>query len=392
MRSLLTRWREVPSGTRLSVWVVLVVLAFTVPFVVNLWPDSSDHGTMPNGTQVVYHSAEVTSADLSGCEEWIAVDTLCGEADVVTADGEELTVGVPREGAIAGLKAGDKAIVGESTTAEGSSTIHFYYTLERGMPLTVFAVLALIGVGVLVRGRGIRAFVSLAASAVFIWLFLIEGIYEGGHPLLYAATTSILVLTAVLHFTHGFSAKTLAAWAGTITGVLTALGVGWIASSAAHITGMGDSTLAPVFAEGHINTSVLALAALLIALIGVLNDIAIAQSATMFSIRADGARGRQALIRAFHVGRDHAASAIYTVAFSVLGTGLAGLIVSRSAQMPGWALLQEDNLAYTLIQVLSGIVGLVIAMTATTLFAFRLSRVDEGDSRVLHANLGGHAH
>lgn len=136
----------------------------------------------------------------------------------------------------------------------------------------------------------------------------------------------------------------------------------------------------------------IALAALLIVLIGVLNDISAAQASTVFShlgaalpddegrempARAEGGRRswwRTVRHSSLNVGRDHAASAIYTVSFSVVGAGLFTLILSQTFGLPLGVVLQSDEVATTLTQMIAGIVGIVVTMPATTVIAVTLAR------------------
>jgi uncharacterized membrane protein len=189
---------------------------------------------------------------------------------------------------------------------------------------------------------------------------------------------------------------------------------GWIFTSAARLTGITETTSASVFVTGDIDISVLSLAALLIALIGILNDITVAQASVVFSLLGHGnghdhghdhgsgpsadevpmtrrerrLRGklkstseRSLLRRSMAVGQDHAASAIYTVSFSVVGASLAAFVAAKSYGMPVWALLQSEDVAHTIVQLLAGIVGLTVTMPATTLFAIGLARLLLGEAQ-----------
>ncbi|SMY05301.1 YibE/F family protein [Brevibacterium antiquum] len=228
-----------------------------------------------------------------------------------------------------------------------------------------------------VGGKGIRAIASLLASAVFIWAFLIGGISGGGSPLLYTTVSIVLVLTAVLFFTHGLSTKTLAAWAGTICGAATAMIAGTLLSTWLRLGPADESASALTYTSLDIDLSALSLAALLIALIGILNDIAAAQAATVFSHTTPGTRPSWKAIAptALAVGRDHSASAIYTISFSIVGAGLAAFVLAHAYNQPLSAFLQTDTVATTLTQMLAGIIGIIITMPATTAFALLLSRI-----------------
>ena len=413
MRSSSPRLAGLSRDRFVSLLVAGCVLVLALPLVLALWP-SQEPASLPNGTTMEYSRAELSDVSLDDCAaDWIDADSFCGEATAHLDDGSQETIGITREGWVAGLEDGDRVVVQTSTSTQGD-VIHAFHSTARGTTLLVFAVLTLALVALSVGGRGVRAFVSLILSALFIWVFLVTGIHTGGNPLLYATLTAVLVLTVVLHFTHGFSAKTLAAWAGTVCGVGAAMLAGWIFTSAARLTGITETTSASVFVTGDIDISVLSLAALLIALIGILNDITVAQASVVFSLLGHGnghdhghdhgsgpsadevpltrrerrLRGklkstsdRSLLRRAMAVGQDHAASAIYTVSFSVVGASLAAFVAAKSYGMPVWALLQSEDVAHTIVQLLAGIVGLTVTMPATTLFAIGLARVLLGTSQ-----------
>lgn len=407
------RFSGISRETFVSLTVVGCVLLFALPIVLAMWP-SPQPAALPNGTTMDYSRAELSDVELSDCAaEWIDADSFCGEATAHLADGGTQTIGITREGWAAGLEDGDRVVIQTATPVQGE-VLHSFHSVERGTSLAIFAALTVVLVVLSVGGKGLRAFVSLLVSALFIWLFLVTGVHAGGNPLVYSSVTAVLVLTIVLHFTHGFGAKTMAAWAGTVVGVGTAMLTGWIFSSVARLTGITETTSASVFVTGDIDIEVLALAALLIALIGILNDITVAQASVVFSLlghrdegghdhghghghghehgheHASGSappdagtatggepvtrrslRRRQPSLmkRALSVGQDHAASAIYTVSFSVVGASLAAFVAAKSYGMPVWALMQSETVAHTIVQLLAGIVGLTVTMPATTLFA-----------------------
>lgn len=400
MRLRALRFSGFSRETFVSLIVVGCVLIFALPIVLAMWP-SQQPAALPNGTTMDYSQAELTGVELSECAaDWVDADSFCGEATAHLNDGSTQTIGITREGWVAGLEDGDRVVIQTATPVQGE-VLHSFHSVERGTSLAVFAALTLVLVALSVGGKGLRAFVSLLVSALFIWLFLVTGVHAGGNALVYSSLTAMLVLTVVLHFTHGFGAKTMAAWAGTVVGVGTAMLTGWIFSSIARLTGITETTSAAVFVTGDIDISVLALAALLIALIGILNDITVAQASVVFSLlgfqdegghdhghgsgsetspapdssaepvtrRSLRRRQPSLMKRALDVGQDHAASAIYTVSFSVVGASLAAFVAAKSYGMPVWALMQSETVAHTIVQLLAGIVGLTVTMPATTLFA-----------------------
>ncbi|MDN6193218.1 MAG: YibE/F family protein [Brevibacterium sp.] len=356
-------------GTRLATAVVLVVAVALIPLVIALWPnpDSTTPGT--------YTSAILIDVTYSDCDA-VTDDVPCGEATGTLNEDKQVEVMLFRDAWLSHVDDGDRAIVYASESPD-SGTVYTFHSHDRGLKLiaSTFIIIAL--VLLVVRGRGIRAIASLVASAIFIWAFLVGGIAAGGSPLLYTTISIILVLTGVLFFTHGLTTKTLAAWGGTMCGAATAMAAGTLLSTWMRLGPADESASSLTYTNLNIDLSTLSLSALLIALIGILNDIAAAQAATVFSHTAPDTQPQWKVIvpTALSVGRDHSASAIYTISFSVVGAGLAAFVLAHTYNQPLSAFLQTDTVSTTLTQMLAGVIGIIITMPATTVFALLLSRI-----------------
>lgn len=366
MKTLISR---LDHGTRLAAAVVVVIAVTLIPLVIALWPQQ------PSTSDTTYPSAVLSDVSYTDCEN-VTDEVPCGQATGTLSSGHRVDVMLFRDAWLSHAANGDRSILYASNSSD-SETVYTFHSHDRAIKLAVFTIIVIVVVLLVVGGKGIRAIASLLASAVFIWAFLIGGISAGGSPLLYTTISIVLVLTAVLFFTHGFSTKTLAAWAGTMCGAATAMLAGTLLSTWLRLGPADESASALTYTSLDIDLSALSLAALLIALIGILNDIAAAQAATVFSHTTPGTRPDWKAIAptALSVGRDHSASAIYTISFSVVGAGLAAFVLAHTYNQPLSAFLQTDTVATTLTQMLAGIIGIIITMPATTAFALLLSRV-----------------
>lgn len=360
---------QLDHGTRLSIAVVGVIALIFIPLVIALWPQTS------TTSEAAYPSAVLSDVSFSDCAD-VTDEVPCGEATGTLKDGQTVDVMMFRDAWLSHVTDGDRAVLYASQGAD-SETVYTFHSHDRTFKLIAFSAIVIVLVLLVVGGKGIRAIASLLASALFIWAFLIGGISSGGSPLLYTPISIVLVLTGVLFFTHGLSAKTLAAWGGTMIGAATAMLAGTLLARWLRLGPADESASALTYAARDIDLSALSLAALLIALIGILNDIAAAQAATVFSHSSAGARlnWRTIAPTALGVGRDHSASAIYTISFSVVGAGLAAFVLAHTYRQPLSAFLQTDTVATTLTQMLAGIIGIVITMPATTVFALLLARI-----------------
>lgn len=361
MKTLLTR---LDHGTRLATAVVVVISVALISLTIALWPNPSIT------TETSYPSAVLSEVSYTDFEN-VTEEVPCGDATGTLSTGQQVNVMLFRDTWLSHVDNGDRSILYASESGD-SETVYTFHSHDRALKLAIFTIITIALVLVVVGGKGIRAIASLLASALFIWAFLIGGIAAGGSPLLYSAISIVLVLTGVLFFTHGLSTKTLAAWGGTMCGAATAMLATWLELGPAD-----ESASALTYTSLDIDLSSLSLAALLIALVGILNDIAAAQAATVFSHTTPGTppTWRAILPTALAVGRDHSASAIYTISFSVVGAGLAAFVLAHTYNQPLSAFLQTDTVATTLTQMLAGIIGIVVTMPATTAFALLLSRI-----------------
>ena len=90
-----------------------------------------------------------------------------------------------------------------------------------------------------------------------------------------------------VHDPRAVPIRTSAALAGTLTGMALTAGIGWWSVSSAHLTGVVDDggRILSTFA-GDINLQDLLVAAVIIAGLGVLNDVTITQASVVWELRA----------------------------------------------------------------------------------------------------------
>jgi uncharacterized membrane protein len=176
----------------------------------------------------------------------------------------------------------------------------------------------------------------------------------------------------VLYLAHGPSLRTSTALAGTLVGVgITAL-VAHYAVGANRLSGAGDETGAILSSlVGELNFKGLLTCAIIVAGLGVLNDVTITQSSAVWELRAaapDLPR-RQLFGSAMRIGRDHIASTIYTIVFAYAGAALSVLLVLFLYQRPLLDLLGTEEIAAEIVRTLASSIGLVLAVPITTAIA-----------------------
>jgi uncharacterized membrane protein len=176
----------------------------------------------------------------------------------------------------------------------------------------------------------------------------------------------------VLYLAHGASVRTSTALAGTLFGLGVTAVLGIVAIQVARLTGLGDEAgnLLRVQAPDLDFRGVLT-CAVIVAGLGVLNDVTITQSSAVWELRdaAPGLSRPQLFASGMRIGRDHIASTIYTIVFAYAGAALASLLLISNFDRPLLDVLSDEVIAEEVMRTLASAIGLVLAVPATTLVA-----------------------
>jgi uncharacterized membrane protein len=374
---------DVPVG-RVPRAVLLTALAVaalsTVVGLWTLWPASSDAPHIPRSAAfaapgVTFPHATVTDVQPACPADAGAADaSSCGHIKVRldSASKARLTVAVPAEVAGSGLRAGDSVQLIRTPASDGQAATYTYFSTDRHVSLLWLAALfALLVVGV-ARLRGLLALVALVFSGFMIIQFMLPALLAGESGFWTALVGSSAIMFVVLYVTHGPSLRTSAALAGTLCGISVTAGIGLSALHASRLTGVPDETgsfLSSFVAD--LSFQGLLTCGLIVAGLGVLNDVTITQSSAVWELRtaAPEAPRRTIFASAMRIGRDHIASTIYTIVFAYAGASLIVLLLLDIYHRPALDLLSNEAIAEEVVRTLASGIGLVLAVPITTAIA-----------------------
>lgn len=388
---------EVGTRSRLALIAVLTLAgALTLFGLVRYWPDDAKTAESVTATEfaapgVTFPLATVTEV-LPACpsdaaeegatpgpeEPAVEEGTTCGAIrvtlDEVPAGSttSEIAVGIPPAVTDSGLTTGDQVQLMRVPAQEGVPEAYSFLQVQRGSPLVVLAILFVVVVAVVARARGLLALVGLGFGGFIVIAFLLPALLEGRSGLLVASIGSSAIMFVVLYLAHGLSIRTSTALAGTLFGVAITAVLGIVAMDVARLSGVADDESATLasFVQ-HMSPRELLTAAIIVAGLGVLNDVTITQSSAVWELRAAAQHlGRMDLFRSgMRIGRDHIASTIYTIVFAYAGAALPVLMLLFLYERPVLELLQTESLAEEIVRTLASAVGLVLAVPATTAIA-----------------------
>ncbi len=364
-----------PVTRILLVGLVLAGLATIVGLVV-LWP-SGDRPASPYAAEgVTYPRAAVVEVGepcpVITSETGGEFPEGCDRITVRLVDdpGVESTVAVPPGTAGGVLEVGDRVVLA-SLPQEGA-TQYAFVGVDRTMPIAVMTAAFVLIVGLIARLRGLLALLGLVLAGGVVGYFMLPALMTGAPGLLVALVGSSAIMFMVLYLAHGVSVRTSTALAGTLFGLLVTAALGVVAIDAARLTGLGDeSALNLRLNATELDFRGLLTCAVIVAGLGVLNDVTITQSSAVWELRSAAPDMSRARIFAsgMRIGRDHIASTIYTIVFAYAGTALASLLLIALYDRPLLDVLSDEIISEEIIRTLASAIGLVLAVPVTTAIA-----------------------
>ena len=355
--------------------LVPVGLATVIGLIV-LWPGGeptrAQQGASlaaPPGT--TYPDARVVSVEEVECGIDPSVPQTCATAVVEVLDGEGAgdfqQVELPPDVVAAGVAEDDTLVLTRDGGAEGGAAYAFF-DYERDVPIIALALAFALVVGFVARLRGLASLVGLAFAFFILLQFVLPGLLAQESPTLVSLVGSAAIMFVVLYLAHGFSARTTTALVGTLFGLTLVAVLGAVAVAAARLTGL--TTEETVTLQGYdptLDFSGIVLAGIVVAGLGVLNDVTITQASAIWQLHevSPDITWRELYNRGMTVGRDHIASTVYTIVFAYAGAALPALLIFELSDRPLWTTV-TSALAEEVVRTLVGAIALVLAVPVTT--------------------------
>lgn len=378
----------------------VVLLLTLVGLVVWLPPGDAAEKAAANGGEaaqfaapgVTFPSGEVVEVAPRCAGQGLPDGSGCSTLTVrVEGEQEPVVVAVPPEVIDSGLEAGDTVELLRTPAAEDAQeagAAYSYFATERRGTLLWLAVGFVVVVLAIARLRGLFALVGLAFGGAVVWWWMLPALLDGAPGVGVALTSAAAIMFVVLYTTHGVSLRTSTALAGTLVGIVLTAGIGVVAIGDARLTGVSDEGGQILATFGALDFQALLGCALVIAGLGVLNDVTITQASAVWELRAASPHASRAAVfaSAMRIGRDHIASTIYTIVFAYVGTALILLMLLQVYNRPLLELLSTEQLAEEVIRTLVTSIGLVLAVPVTTGLAALIAapRVAEGAEPAAH--------
>jgi uncharacterized membrane protein len=268
------------------------------------------------------------------------------------------------------LAVGDRIRMGRQ--GSGQEAVYAFADVERGRPMLILVALFAVVVLVVGRLRGLAAMFGLVLTGVGLVVFMIPALLAGESPSAVALVGGAAIAILVLPLSHGVSVRTGAALIGTLVGMALAALIAVVSIQALHFTGLSSDEAATLNLLGaRSSVAGLLMCGAVVGALGVLNDVAVTQSSSVFEIAAaDPSLGVRGLFTsAMRIGRDHIASTVYSLVLAYAGSALPLLLLFGITGQPVADVLTSDALGPEIAAGLIGATALVLVVPLTTAIA-----------------------
>ncbi|HZB22994.1 MAG TPA: YibE/F family protein [Gaiellaceae bacterium] len=377
-----------------AAWAALAVLAAATALgLFLLWPGDADIPVPEGSVSTTTERGEITAVARVACT--IPGPTTCLRVTAELLSGAD--VGESTQFSYAGrnvpFDVGDDVRLVRTPQPPGAVAVDRYAfsDFERRTPLFWLALVFVVLVLFTARMRGLRALLGLVASLGIVLFFVVPAILDGRSPVAVALVGALAVMFATIPLAHGLGAKTVAACLGTAVSLGLTLALADAFADIAHLSGLTSEEAVYVQASGiDISLTGLLVAGMVIAALGVLDDLTVTQSSTVLALRrANPALRFGALFRsALDVGHDHITATVNTLVLAYVGAALPVLLVFHLGSVPFGDAVNFEVVAGEVVGTLVGSIGLVAAVPVTTalaaLLALRLDPSSGGEHEHVH--------
>lgn len=269
-------------------------------------------------------------------------------------------------------------------------------TIDRREALLFFVLLFVAAVVVLGGWQGVRSLTALVGSFIAIFYVLLPGLLAGWNPLLISFVVASVILAAAIFFTHGLNRESAVAYFGTmfavfLTGILAIIAV-YMCDLSGFVS--DESVYLNFNTAGTLDFTGLLLGAIIIGVLGVLDDIAVTQAAVVSELYNSNANlsRREVYRRALRVGKEHVGALVNTLVLAYTGVSLPLLLYFSQSTISFWSLINSEVFATEIIRTVVGSIGLIMTVPIVTGLAVYYLKDYVSKSGHSHGHSHGHRH
>lgn len=243
-----------------------------------------------------------------------------------------------------------------------------FYILQ--VPATIFVLFFLLVV-LLFKICGKKAamyLLSLSLAILIIVIFILPLISQGYDPIFVTLIASIPIVVLIIYCAEGFTLLSNISIVVTIFSfIITAL-LTYLSVYCSHFSGIVSDTASIVGGQRGINLQKLLSAGIMLSALGAIIEMVVTQVATVLRFESVNAQmdTKQIYKQSSKVGVAHLGAIISTLFLIYAGVSLPLLIIFSGPGTSVASLFNYEPLASEIVRMLTGMIGLIIAMPLAT--------------------------
>lgn len=270
----------------------------------------------------------------------------------------------------------DSVRVGSTILVANTSSTDTIYLIDTYRIPVLITIIALFMALVVIVGskRGIMSLVGLGVSMVVVVWFIIPFILAGHNSLLVCIAGAYIIAFSTIIIAHGVKLRTIISLGCVVFILLIVAILAHVAVTMLGLQGSSDETSYYLMLDmPQIDMAGVLAGGIIIASLGVLDDIVTAQVATVDELQKANAKLgiRQLFRRASSVGAEHIASLVNTLVLVYVGAALP-ILISLFGRGTGSNAVLVANGEYISAEIVRTVIassGLVMAVPISTLVA-----------------------
>ena len=302
-------------------------------------------------------------------------------------DGERKGETVTIENDFLVIKKGDPFFLYHEVDVDGTER-YSVRDIDRRGTLVFFSLIFVLVIVAFGGKQGLRSLLSLAGSFFVILYVLVPGLLAGYPPVLTSTAVAAVILFFAIYFTHGFNRESTVAFAGTVAAVILTGLLAYLGVKFARLSGFAseEAVYLNFNTRGTLDFAGLLLGGIMIGVLGVLDDIAVTQSAVVSELytTAPGLSKKEVYRKALRVGKEHVGALVNTLALAYTGASLPLLLLFSTSESSLSSIINQEIFATEIIRTIVGSVGLVLTVPITTLLAVYMLRDYKGKHEHSH--------
>lgn len=347
-------------------YILLYIMLFLTPVFVNAQEVFNEYqGTYR--AKVVHilneHIQEIPGTQTKQLIQIIEAEILSGpqKGEVITLTNDYIE-----------LDEGDAFYFNYNVYIDGTEA-HTIINIDRKNSLLLLSIIFIIAVILFGGWQGARSLLALVGSFFAIFYILIPGLLHGWNPIFASFMVAAGILFAAIFFTHGFNRESLVAYGGTMLAVFITTLFAIFAVSSTSLSGFAsdESTYLNFNTRGTLDFVSLLLGAIIIGILGVLDDIAVTQAAVVTELFDSNPQitRTEVFTRALRIGREHVGALVNTLVLAYTGASLPLLIYFYISPTSFSGAINSELFATEIVRTIVGSIGLILTVPIVTLLA-----------------------